>query len=649
MSISAASIPWRGALLTGATAVAAVGLLDPSDLSSTPSARGELVVAVGFLALVGVAGLLVGRFAAWDARLARLPRWVLPASGFVVWAIGWAVVLQLRDPRWLASGIDWHDAYLGAYALRYDDPAFYCASRYPLYPALGAWLSAGLGLGLDVALQVVSRACGVLLAIPLWVTGRALFGRAAATVGVLLLLALPTFQHHIDAATPYPLYMLCVAVAAAGLVLAWEGGLGAFLAVGVGLGAAMATDSKALALLLALAPGAILAVVFARTGRAWPPAIGLRLVRVAAVVLPVWGSYAWMASLPVTPLSLEAVAAPTLFPRGWSHQDYAAYTRGGYVWGHFTRPDQIQTTLRVFREFGRREDMGPERARRRDNTVVKARMDYPVGSLAPVYLSLAALGVPLVRRWRQAHVPVLQVGTVLAVGATVVPSLLDDYQDRYLAHALPFVAVLVAGGADAVARLVIGGGTPGRRHARLLVCLVEVVVCLTWTGFPHALGNILPRLDPISRGGSVEREVAAWADGTMQPDDVLLDTTWLMNGCIAAGLHTVLREDPAYPPAGAPSRGWRATRPRRGVMGQAWALLGSGEPPAGNHRWTPERLMASADWTLAWTSQDGFTRVYRYVAAGVPPGWSWPPSDAATTRPSPQLIPGPPTPQGPPR
>jgi len=494
----------------------------------------------------------------------------------------------------------------------------------------------------------------LLLPVPLWIVGRALFGRAATLVGIGLLVTVPTVHHHFDAATPYPLYVLDTAAVVAGLVGASRGRLWGFGLFGVALGASLATDPKALVLALATLPIAAVLAVGATSapvegaavvasgaareaaaaskggaGRALGGALH-RAVRVALVVAPLVGSYRWMGGLAVAPLTLEELSSNTLFPAEWPRERYVETLANGYLWGRWSGWDQVPRTLATFRASAELEELDAARAFRFANTRIKAARDYPGTSLRVLGVAAAGLALAVLRGRRplSARARTLIVsGSVVAVAATCIPPILNDYQDRYFSHALIFVPLLVVGAGDVVLRAVVGTGTRVQAAARTVVLAGAAVTAATWSGFPLAAERAATRIEGVRLGGAAERAVQAWADANMQPGDVLLDTSWMMTAALVAGRHTVLREDPVYPPPGVPLEpGWRATRPWAPATGTAWVLVPNGgePPPQGGREWVPARFPTDPDFEAVDRIPTAMATIYRYRGDGIPASWRLP-------------------------
>ncbi len=638
---------YGGLALLAAVSVLAPALLDWRDvaepLRSASNSRGEDVVLWAFLGLAGLTGAAISATERWaPAALERIARLtgqtsvrVAVGACALVWGVGGLVALYVSDPDWVAAGIDWHDAYLAAYGLAWKEPTFYAASRYPLYPAAGAWVHSITGLPIDVALQVVTRAVMITLPIPLWIVGRRLFGRGAAFVGSAGLLLVPTFHHHLDAATCYPLYISATAWCVAGLALAVEGRLVGFGLYGVALGVALATEVKALFLGLATLPVAalfVLVVPVSSGSRAlrWVVVRGtlVRLARTALMLAPLVGSYRWMESLSVIPQSLESLAVKTLRPDG-DRGDRGM--TGGYVWGGWSGWDQVPRTVTTLLDgAATRSTTEAERARRVGNTLALVRADYPGSTPRLLWLAGAALLLaPLATRRSDGWRPRLERAGIalalVAVASTVLPALAMDYQDRYVAHAVIFTPLLVAGAGDLLLRGLFVGSDGARAVTRVSVLAAGMAIAIGWSGFPLSSERVRLRAGAVGRGGLAEQGVREWAATTLKPGDALLDTSWLMDSLLVAGAHTVLREEPAYPPPGAPCQGdgFRVTRPGLPITGTIYALVPQEDyTPPGRLRWGSKAIAADSSWVPVSRIQSAMATVYRYTGPGVPPGWN---------------------------
>jgi hypothetical protein len=586
------------------------------------------------------------------ARCRAIPAWRWLGGGLGLWAAGWAIYHLSQDPQWVPSGIDWHDSYLDAYALKHGDHPLYCAWRYPLYPALGVWLGQLTGLDLSHALQLTSRLLAVGLAVPLFIIGRALYGRAAAVAGILALLTLATYRMHTDAVTPYPLVMLLAASGAAGLVCASRGRLWSWLAVGITSGALLATDGKSLLLALGfVGMGLPMALLLPwgdappRWVRPIPGKIGLRLARVALLLIPIALSHQWMGSLPVKAFTLEEMAVAYLIPGGRGAPDAPNNIKQGYMWGHLRSPMDIPRTLQTFHEAGQNPRMAEQNARQLRTSLQRMRMDYPGFSWrAPVVLGLCLL-LPLARRrqtWPERLRTLLQIGAVGVVLLSCWPSIKSDYQERYVVHGAVLLPLLLMGGLSALARLLVYRDRPTMQPASGAAVLGSMAFLLLWTGNPISMGHLEDRLDPVAMGGLQEYEVGQWGRANLQEGDILLDSSWMMQGLLLSGEHTVARAANTYPPGGAPwpAQSWRFTRPwpdgRAPIERRYLALVNylamapdtvhtdnvpieelitGPDSPAG------KKIAANSRWEEVYRTTDTIVRIYEWQGKTAPPGW----------------------------
>jgi hypothetical protein len=575
------------------------------------------------LALVGLALLLLliapqavveapGRLLRPLRGLGRL----LPAGLLLLWAL--AGGLEAAADGWRAAGVDWHDSYLGAYALLHGDLVFYAPFRSPLYAALGGALSRALDLPLPLALQVLSLGALAGIAVPLAILGRARLGAGAALAAGVCALGLPTLQRSAHAVTPYPLFAAAFALLLWGVVEAAGGRLRGWALGGAGAALVLLVDVKGLlpgvvglGLLLALLP-----VVRAQPGRR-PAAVALAL---ALGVAPTGAAHAWMARLPVIPLSLEEHSARVL-----EDGRLASAAAGGTVFGQLRDPLQpIRALIDVQRALS-----APERAERvaqhRAGSLQRLRRDHP--GLTWRSLALAGLGLLLPLRGPRGR-GLLGGAVALVLLATTAGLAGLEYQERYVLHAAPWVILGLVGGlcAGSGALLAAARGPTARPAAGLIGVLVVVFV-LAWPGSPAALGRAEgARLDP-STGGGGEQALAEWAEGALRPDDLLLDTTWMMSGVLLLGRHAVARVPGDYPSLGVPfpEGRWRVSRPWPGDGGRRLALVGRRPAPPKQVRRAEttagQRLLDDPSWAPIWESAGGELVVLEHGGPAAPAWW----------------------------
>ena len=560
-------------------------------------------------------------------------QWIMILLG--MWFVGWIAFHGLTDPEWVSSGIDWHDSHLDAYSLLFGDPPLYCAWRYPFYPYMAATVSYWTGLDLQYTTQLVSRIVAVATAIPLFIVGRELFGRSAALAGILLLTGLATYRMHTDAVTPYPMVMFLAACGAAGIVTSTRGGWKSWLVIGVSTAALLANDGKSLLIALGFVGVALPLALITKGG--W----SLRILRVGLVVAPIVGSYQWMASLPVKAFTLEEMAVAYLVPGGRGAAQAPRNLQTGYMWGHFEDAATVPRTLLTFYEAGKNPELAKQNERQMRTSLQRLSLDYPgFTSRVPIALGLCLL-IPLaVRRdrWNTA-VKTAAVGVVLA---SCWPSIKSDYQERYVVHGAVFLPILMMGGVGLLGRLIIGDRSPTRTLFRGASVIITAVALLAWPANPVGFAQLSDRLDPVAMGGLQEHEVAVWGRENLETGDLLLDTSWMVQGLLLSGQHTVARATNAYPPGGAswPAGSWRFTRPwpeERRSSGRYYALVNylAMAPNTFDATHVPiEELITEPDsdmgkriasepdaWEEVFRTSDTIVRVYRYRGSGPPPRW----------------------------
>ncbi len=574
-------------------------------------------------------------------RVGQLPGWSLGACLAAVWAVLWAFLYHRVNPEWIASGVDWHDSYLCAYAFLFNDPPFYSFWRYPLYPGLAATLTSLSGMDLSISLQLISRVAMTGAAVPLYLVGRHLYGRLPAVLGVMLLLSLATYHHNAGTVTAYPMFTFAGAMAVAGAVAAVQGKVLPLAVSAIGTAMLFVLEPKG------LAPGLTMLAIDLAIALLAPGAPLRRLGRLLLVPVPVVAAYLWMHALPVRPVSLEEQASSVLLyrPEGGGPQQWEGPS---YVFGKFDDWLTIPRTLYTIRTATSRPEFQAERRRRRTNSINRFKSDYAGVSWRVPLLCALGLVLPLFRPglpWRSRIVLGAQLACVAAYVGSAIPLAELDYQERYVVHAVVFLPLLAVGALAEVARFIFSGAA-WDRWLRGAVLLGVVAFVMTWPGSAFRIGHPTNQFDP-RRGGRQERDIYEWAKQTMRPGDILFDTTWMMTATLLAGQYPVARPPDSYPPGGAPnpSSHWRVTRPwparadgvRYALVGlipdQHLQLQGGGArgrlPPDQIPR-SPEnrlgaRLMASSRWTRVFQTEDGFAVVLKDTGERPPPWWDIPP------------------------
>jgi hypothetical protein len=595
--------------------------------------------------------------------MARLSDWMTqsfgpkaPTLALVLWCLSWVVYFAVQDPNWVPSGIDWHDSYLDAYALAFNDPPLYCAWRYPFYPAVSAAIAGLPGLDLSITTQLVSRVVSVGVVVPVYFVGRTLYGRAAAISGILLLGCLATFRMHTDAVTPYPMVMFLGAAAAWGIVGAARGGITPFLMIGLSVGGLLANDGKSLAISLGMMALALpMALLVPHrwepkpTTRPRPkPSIKRfalsRSLRLLLLLTPIVMSYRWMGALPVKAFTLEEMAVAYLMPGGRGENQETRNLQDGYMWGHLSSVTTIPTTLKTFYDAGKDPALAQQNARQWRTSLQRLRLDYPGFTQSSLMVLGLCLLVPVLRRkktWAERAQLVLQTGAVVVVLASCWPSIKSDYQERYVVHGAVWLPMILMGGVDAMARLIIDRARPQLRWLRGLAVVTTALFLLLWPGNPISMGTMSDRLDPVAMGGLQEYEVGVWGRENLSEGDVLLDTSWMMQALILSGSATVARAENAYPPGGAPwpAGSWRFTRPwpsDDNPPTQFFALVNylamapntfdaehipieelitGPDSPAG------KAIIAQPGWSEVFRTSDTIVRVYQWTGKRPPKNW----------------------------
>lgn len=551
------------------------------------------------------------------------------------WAALCAARIGAGPAPWQASGVDWHDSYLCAYALLSGDLELYAPYRYPLAPALGAALAARGALPLDLALQLLSFAAQTSVVVPIYLLGRRRFGRLGGLIGVLLLLGLRSYAYNLHAVTPYPLFGAAAAWAALGIDGALRGRAWGPLIGGIGVAGLFLADVKGalpgavgLAALLGAALGRALGA--ARAG-AWPRLAAAALA-LALSALPTALGYRWMGGLPIQPTSLEAHSARVLVEG--APEAAPADAPPGYVFGRLEGPLSPLHTLQAVQAGLRAPDRAPLVARLRAASAERVRAEYP--GLSPLSLLLAALGLvlpwgarPGARRGR-----VVQGAVLCAFFATAYGLVGLEYQERYLLHVLVFLPLLAAGGLGALAAGALRAARgPAAAPLGWALQLGLALLLLLWSGSPLSPGGASAMFDP-SLGGGMERRLRRWAEAELQPDDLLLDTTWMMSGLLALGVGPIARAPGTYPSFALPfpATQWRVSRPRPGPGGRRLALVGlraGGGPGRGPGDRPGEagegelgaRLLQDPDWHVIQRDPGGMWVVLEHRGAAAPPWW----------------------------
>jgi len=603
-------------------------------------------------------------------RAGTLPPWAFPVAVGVTWTIGWLIFHRIEDPDWIASGVDWHDSLLGAYSFIHDDPGYYSAWRLPLYPWMVHVLAGVPGISLEVSGQLIGRVSSILLAWPMWVIARELWGRHTGAATLALLCAFVTYRVATDSYTPYPVYMLLNASAVAFTIKATRGGVLPFAGAAVSIALAFAADNRALIPALGFYTLLLPLALFApwrwdtgpsTRGRAFRLTRQLALAgtRLALLWIPLVVSYNWMHDLPVKAITLEDQAANYLVAGETSANLTNVHFDKGFRWGHFDDHLTIPRTLMTFLIAGQRPEMQAEQAKRAQNSWLRVKRDYPGSTWRLMAFTLAGLLVslllPLRRsgdgsgwRWvfRERLIALVQVGAIVVVLASCYPNLLRDYRERYLLHGAVLMPLLFMGTIEGLARLGLGRSDEGlRRSGRALIATLAVLGTLFWTGNPMRLASVRGRINPVAMGGLQEVQVAAWGRENLGPNDFLLDSSWMMTSLILIGEVPLARPHDLYPPPGAPvsDKVLRVTRPWPATLDGDFYALVQYLPPdfkeAGeNYRrpapweldlppdtfWGKRILAMGPVWEKVFQTEDQFVHIYRYTGRGIPRGWRLP-------------------------
>jgi MFS family permease len=370
----------------------------------------------------------------------------------------------------------------------------------------------------------------------------------------------------------------------------------------------------------------------------------LRLSRVILIILPVVGSYQWMASLPVKAFTLEEMAVAYLIPGGRDATQAPVNLQDGYMWGHLESPWTIPNTLKIFYEAGKNPEMAEQNATQRRTSLQRLRLDYPSFSGRVLWVLGLGLLLPVMRRGQtraQRLRSLLQIGAILAVLASCWPSVKSDYQERYVVHGTIWLPLLFMGVVAWLSTILVREDTPMRRLGAGAAPVLCAAFLVCWSGNPVSLSHLQQRLDPVAMGGKQEFEIQRWGEENMQPQDWLLDTSWMMQGLLLSGVRTVARPPNAYPPGGAPwpAGSWRFTQPwpEEGTdEGEHYALVNflamapdtfsNSQVPieeliTGPDSDTGKAIVSDARWQEVYRTTDTIVRVYRWVPEHRPPGW----------------------------
>ena len=548
----------------------------------------------------------------WWGRITGLRGCVYLALPMLAGALGF--VEAARD-RWRAAGMDWHDSFLCAYALLHDDLVFYAPFRSPVYPAWGVGLSRLMRLPLEHSLQVVSLLCTVVVVAAVGLAAGARMGAAAAAAGGLAALCLPTLAVHSHAVMPYPMFAAAFSVLAWGLATAASGRLRGHLLGGLGAAGCFLTDVKG------LLPGVVgvaclLGLVPLVGGRRRALRSTLAIVLMAS---PIVLAHQWAGAQPVTPLSLEEHSARVL-------EDGAAASAraGGTVFGRFDGPlHPIRALWSIQGQLA-----APERAQqvadRRAAAHSGLRRAYP--GLTWRTLAIAALGWAW--PWRGGRWRGLLGGLALvALVATTFGLAGLDFQDRYVLHAAPWLVMGAVGGLVAGCGWILGVlRGPRAAPAAALLGLLLVAILGAWDGSPLRVGGPTRGADP-SVGGGQEQELRAFAHAALGPNDILVDTTWMMSSVLLLGTHPVARVPGSYPSFGVPfpEGRWRVSRPWPAAPGRRLALIGLRPAPPGQQQSAETtdgmRLLVDPAWRDLWRSSSGGLLIREHMGDTAPAWW----------------------------
>mgnify|MGYP006971717097 FL=1 len=451
--------------------------------------------AVGLVIGAALLAVVVGQLGGWPTAgralaLALLPLLVQPTP---VAAHGWrpgrdalhalaAGLLVACLCQWVwapgllaegeTTGSDVAEWFWTLHSLSNPSWEHFSANRYPLAPLLvrllipadnahDAWYAAAIAsMGITAA--------------GLWLWGRAVAGPTAGWAAALMVGALPDLVVMCRSVTGYP-----------EVIAAWTlaGGLAAYalrrpgpwtcLLAGLGCGACFSVDPRGLVPGVVISIVALLAAALAKVG--WRR----RLVYLALVLTPLYGSWVIYSQLPTKPRPLEGLLATSVqvsYHRMGQEAPYDLGVSEGWIWGR-SQIWEIPATVRAMREASGRLNPAVAGSAEQRNAVERNVLPF-----ASVLACLAALALlvfvrpvpPGAPSWRarlqrldwQAGVALLPLAAHAAWFANTVQY---EYYTRYFALAMPGVALLMGLGMSAPA---------GRRRPAWLAVLP--VLLLLW-------------------------------------------------------------------------------------------------------------------------------------------------------------------------
>lgn len=424
------------------------------------------------------AALLVGELGGWPTAgravaLALLPLLVLPATateqrwrpgldalqalsaGLLVallcqWA--WAPGMLVEGET---TGSDVAEWFWTLHSLSNAGWEHFSTNRYPLAPLLvrllipadnphDAWYAAA------VASMALTGA-------GLWLWGRAVAGPAAAWSAALMVGALPDLVIMCRSVTGYPTVIGTWTLAAglAAYALRRSSPLTCLLA-GLGCGASFAVDPRGLVPGVLITAVSLLAAVLATGG--WRR----RLICLALVLAPLYGSWLTYNQLPTKTRPLEALLATSVQVSYHRMGQEAPIDQGlseGWVWGR-SMVWEVPATVLAMREA--RTHLNPAVAASAEQRTAVKRNVLPFAS-ALACLSLLALlacarpappGSPGWRSWlrRLDRVALVALLPLAAHAAWFVNTVQYEYHTRYFALAMPGVALVMGLGITFAAR-----------------------------------------------------------------------------------------------------------------------------------------------------------------------------------------------------